>query len=74
MLVQCDPSIKSIIVSIDSERNDFIIEDLDDSTVVVKENMLAQLKAKLDDVSPAPALPGRRDSRPADISLFLSLA
>lgn len=50
MLVECDPSIKSIIVNIDSANHDFIIEDLDEQRVVVKENMLAELKRKLDDV------------------------
>lgn len=50
MLIECDPSIKSIIVNIDSESHDFIIEDLDDERVVVKEAMLALLKLKLEDV------------------------
>jgi len=50
-LIQCDPSIKSIIVKIDSERHEYIIEDLDDQTVVIKETMLADLKRKLDEVS-----------------------
>lgn len=55
MLVECDPSIKSIIVNIDSENHDFIIEDLDEERVVVKENMVALLKQKLEDVrAPAP--------------------
>ncbi|ROT41373.1 hypothetical protein SODALDRAFT_331095 [Sodiomyces alkalinus F11] len=50
VLIECDPSIKSIIVNIDSANHDFIIEDLDDQRVVVKENMLAELKRKLEDV------------------------
>ena len=49
-LVQCDPSIKAIIQSIDSERHDFIIEELDDETLVVKESKLAELKIKLEEV------------------------
>lgn len=48
--MQCDASIKAIIAKIDSERHDFIIEDLDDETVVVKETKLAELKQKLADV------------------------
>ncbi|KAL3425841.1 RNA polymerase ii transcription factor b subunit 5 [Phlyctema vagabunda] len=49
VLVECDPSIKSIIVKIDSEEHAFIVEELDDQTLVIKENMLAVLKMKLDD-------------------------
>ncbi|KAH7148555.1 TFIIH subunit TTDA/Tfb5 [Dactylonectria macrodidyma] len=49
VLIKCDPSIKSIIVNIDSDSHDFIIEDLDDERVVVKENMVELLKAKLED-------------------------
>ncbi|KAL1900090.1 TFIIH complex subunit tfb5 [Ceratocystis pirilliformis] len=48
VLVECDPSIKSIIVNIDSARHDFIIEDLDDNRVVIKENMVEVLKEKLE--------------------------
>jgi TFIIH basal transcription factor complex TTD-A subunit len=51
VLVECDPSIKSIIVKIDSENNEFIVEELDDQTLVIKEGTLHKLKAKLDDVS-----------------------
>ncbi len=50
VLVECDPSIKAIIVKIDSEDHAFIVEELDDQTLVVKENMLGALKRKLDDV------------------------
>jgi TFIIH basal transcription factor complex TTD-A subunit len=50
VLIECDPSIKSIIVNIDSTNHDFIIEDLDEERVVVKENMVALLKQKLEDV------------------------
>lgn len=50
VLIECDPSIKSIIVNIDSDRHEFIIEDLDEERVVVKENMVAALKQKLEDV------------------------
>ncbi|TVY19702.1 General transcription and DNA repair factor IIH subunit TFB5 [Lachnellula arida] len=49
VLVECDPSIKSIIVKIDSEEHAFIVEDLDDQTLVIKENMLSVLKMRLDD-------------------------
>lgn len=46
--MECDPSIKSIIVKIDAEDHAFIVEELDDQTLVIKENMLALLKQKLD--------------------------
>jgi TFIIH basal transcription factor complex TTD-A subunit len=50
VLVECDPSIKSIIVSIDSKNNhEYIVEDLDEQRVVIKENMVAQLKKLLDE-------------------------
>lgn len=50
MLIECDPSIKSIIVNIDSVNHDYIIEDLDEERVVVKETMVAALKIKLEEV------------------------
>ncbi|KAB8290745.1 hypothetical protein EYC80_008382 [Monilinia laxa] len=50
VLVECDPSIKSIIVKIDSDSSHaYIVEDLDDETLVIKENMLGMLKTRLDD-------------------------
>lgn len=48
--MQCDASIKAIIVKIDSEKHDFVIEDLDDETCVIKESKLAELKLRLNDV------------------------
>lgn len=48
--MQADPSIKAIIVKIDSEKHDFIVEDLDDETVVVKESKLTELKERLKEV------------------------
>lgn len=50
ILVQCDESIKTIIVKIDSELNDFIIEDLDDETLVIKAEKLPELKRRLNEV------------------------
>ena len=54
VLIECDPSIKSIIVKIDSEDHAFIVEELDDQHLVVKENMVAILKMKLDEVNNGP--------------------
>ncbi|KAK0720577.1 TFIIH subunit TTDA/Tfb5 [Lasiosphaeria hispida] len=49
VLIECEPAIKSIIVHLDSANNDIIIEDLDESHLVVKENMVHLLKQKLED-------------------------
>ncbi|MCJ1282770.1 TFIIH complex subunit tfb5 [Xylographa opegraphella] len=49
VLVECDPSIKAIILKIDQDKHDYIIEDLDDQTLVVKENQLSSLKARLEE-------------------------
>jgi TFIIH basal transcription factor complex TTD-A subunit len=48
--VECDPSIKSIIANIDSEKNDFIIEDLDETHLLIKDVMVAELKSRLEEV------------------------
>ncbi|CAD6500950.1 BgTH12-06651 [Blumeria graminis f. sp. triticale] len=50
VLVECDPSIKAIIVKIDSSSHAYIVEELDDQTLVIKENMLGQLKRQLDEI------------------------
>lgn len=49
--MECDPSIKAIILKIDSVNHDFIVEDLDDQTLVIKESKLKELKGRLDTVS-----------------------
>ena len=51
ILVQCDPSIKAIINKIDAAKNDFIVEDLGDETVLIKETKVAELKERLKEVS-----------------------
>ncbi|KAI0009882.1 transcription factor TFIIH complex subunit Tfb5-domain-containing protein [Xylariaceae sp. FL0662B] len=48
-LVECDPSIKSIIINIDSEDNEYLVEDLDESHLIIKDNVLGKLKAKLEE-------------------------
>ena len=50
-LVECDPSIKAIINRINEQHNhDFIIEDIDDEHVLVKNNKHDELKQLLKDV------------------------
>lgn len=48
--MECDPSIKSIIVKLDSEKHEFIVEELDDQTLVIREDKLSILKMRLEDV------------------------
>ena len=50
MLIQCDPAIRAIILKLDSASHEFIVDDLDEQTLVVKESRLAELKTKLDAV------------------------
>ena len=51
-LVKCDASIKAMLLDIDSKhRNDFIIEELDEEHVLVKETKIAELKQRLQGVS-----------------------
>ncbi|KAI1763951.1 transcription factor TFIIH complex subunit Tfb5-domain-containing protein [Hypoxylon sp. FL1150] len=47
-LVECDPSIKSIIINIDNETNEFIVEDLDETHLMIKDTMVAKLKTELE--------------------------
>jgi len=48
VLVECDPSIKAIILKIDGDHNDYIIEDLDDNTLLIKEAKIPELKRRLE--------------------------
>lgn len=48
--MECDPSIKSIILKIDAEDHAYIVEELDEQTLVVKETMVNLLKQKLQEV------------------------
>jgi TFIIH basal transcription factor complex TTD-A subunit len=50
-LVKCDASIKAMLVDIDSKnKNDFIIEELDEEHLLVKETKINELKARLNEV------------------------
>lgn len=48
--MQCDASIKAIISKIDEQTHDIVIADLDDETLIVKENKIAVLKERLGEV------------------------
>ncbi|KAJ5692764.1 hypothetical protein N7462_002187 [Penicillium macrosclerotiorum] len=53
LLIECDPSIKSMILKYDEESHDYIVEDLDDENhLVIKESQLQKLKYLLDRVRP----------------------
>jgi TFIIH basal transcription factor complex TTD-A subunit len=52
VLVECEPAIKAIIIMLDRINHNFIIEDLDETHLVVQENMLTLLKQHLESVSP----------------------
>lgn len=45
-----DPSIKALIVDIDSKRHDIIIEELDDTNLLVSSDKVQFIKAELDRV------------------------
>ncbi|KAM3425118.1 General transcription and DNA repair factor IIH subunit TFB5 [Cercospora zeina] len=50
VLVQCDPSIKAIIVRIDQQnQHSFIIEDIDDEHVLVHAKKHDEVKMRLKD-------------------------
>lgn len=52
VLVECDPSVKAIILKYDEEKHDYIVEDLDDDRhLVIKESQLQNLKERLGQVS-----------------------
>lgn len=51
VLVECDPSIKAIISRINDQHNhEFIVEDIDDEHVLIKNHKLDELKLLLKDV------------------------
>ena len=50
VLIQCDPAIRAIILKLDSPSHEFIVDDLDEQTLVVKESRLGELKTRLDAV------------------------
>ena len=50
-LVRCDASIKAMLVDIDSKNNnEYIIEELDEEHILVKETKINELKARLNSV------------------------
>jgi TFIIH basal transcription factor complex TTD-A subunit len=47
-LVRCDASIKAMLVDIDSKNNnEYIIEELDEEHILVKETKVNEIKSRL---------------------------
>lgn len=47
VLVRCDPSIKALILKIDSARHDIVIEELDETHLVMDQNKVQAVKSEL---------------------------
>ncbi|GMM55350.1 TFIIH complex subunit [Maudiozyma humilis] len=47
MLLQCDPSIRALIVQIDAQHNDIILEELDDTHLLVDPSKVEFIKHEL---------------------------
>lgn len=55
ILIQCDPSIKAILLKINKEHDqEFIIEDIDDETILIKDGKLEILQRLLKEVGDTP--------------------
>lgn len=50
VLVQCDPSIKTLILKIDSDRHDIIVEELDDGHLLIDQAKVEYVKNELNRV------------------------
>ncbi|KAK9243007.1 TFIIH subunit TTDA/Tfb5 [Lipomyces tetrasporus] len=48
VLVECDPSIKALILSIDSKSHNIVLADLDDEHLLIDVPMLEHVKRQLD--------------------------
>lgn len=46
-LIKCDPSIKALIVEIDSQRHDIIIEELNDNNLLISTDKVQFIKGEL---------------------------
>lgn len=47
VLVRCDPSIKALILKIDSSHHDIVIEELDETHLVIDQNKVEAVKSEL---------------------------
>ncbi|CEP63044.1 TFIIH complex subunit TFB5 LALA0_S07e01156g [Lachancea lanzarotensis] len=46
-LIQCDPSIRALILQMDTDRNNIILEELDDTHLLVDPAKVEFIKAEL---------------------------
>lgn len=46
-LVQCDPSIRALIIQMDSERNDIILQELDETHLFIVSDKVQFVKNEL---------------------------
>lgn len=46
-LIQCDPSIKALIVQIDTDKSDIILEELDDTHLLIDPAKVEFIKREL---------------------------
>ncbi|CAR26499.1 hypothetical protein ZYGR_0H03120 [Zygosaccharomyces rouxii] len=46
-LIQCDPSIKALIVQIDADKSDIILEELDDTHLLIDPAKVEFIKREL---------------------------
>lgn len=57
--MRCDASIKAMLVDIDSKNNnEYIIEELDEEHILVKETKINELKGRLNNVGVLEAMSG----------------
>ncbi|ODV68886.1 RNA polymerase II transcription factor B subunit 5 [Hyphopichia burtonii NRRL Y-1933] len=47
VLVQCDPSIKALILQIDSKTPGIVIEELDETHLIIKQDQVQSIKNDL---------------------------
>ncbi|ODQ64913.1 component of the RNA polymerase II general transcription and DNA repair factor [Nadsonia fulvescens var. elongata DSM 6958] len=47
VLIECDPSIRALILNIDSKTHDIIIEELDDTHLMIDESKVDYVKVQL---------------------------
>ncbi|KAK9366387.1 TFIIH subunit TTDA/Tfb5 [Lipomyces kononenkoae] len=48
VLVECDPSIKALILNLDSKSHNIVLADLDEEHLVIEERMVDHVKSELD--------------------------
>ncbi|ODQ60730.1 hypothetical protein WICANDRAFT_61295 [Wickerhamomyces anomalus NRRL Y-366-8] len=47
VLVECDPSIRALIIKIDSDSHDIVIQELDDTHLLIDQKKVDFVKAEL---------------------------